>query len=273
MGKLHCLSFRIFKDNLNERSMCKFLSNYIAMYERSQEFIYASRTQNWQLHLESCFKLSIDFHSTDRIKYMRMMPFYIKSQMYLEDNHPFVWKSLEDGQFSVKCKLPFVALGVDHAGEQENKSLKISGGLRGIANNVNARNRFFAIVLVIRSICEKVPTSKKHHNINSPKTKKQNAKIETLTKFIESHFNPFSADDNGVLRNLYTNAEVGDKSIHVIVNVSAWGKISLAKFIQGRLMENSQTSLWATVSRNKFNNFQTAINCRGKKPPKGIQKD
>ena len=80
-------TFRIFKDNLNERSMCKFLSNYIAMYERSQEFIYASRTQNWQLHLESCFKLAIDFHSTDRIKYMRMMPFYIKSQMYLKDNH------------------------------------------------------------------------------------------------------------------------------------------------------------------------------------------
>ena len=33
-------------------------------------------------------------------------------------------------------------------------------------------------------------------------------------------------------------------------------------------MENSQTSLWATVSRNKFNNFQTAMNCRGKKPQK-----
>ena len=85
----------------------------------------------------------------------------------------------------MKCKLPFVALGVDHAGEQENKSLKISGGLRGIANNVNARNRFFAIVPVIRNICEKVPKSKKHHNINSPKTKKQNAKIETLAKCIE----------------------------------------------------------------------------------------
>ena len=152
--------------------------------------------------------------------------------MYLKDFHPFVWKSLENGQFSaVKCKLPLVALGVDHAGEQENKSREISGGLRGIANNVNARNRFFALVSVVRIICEKVPTSKKHHNINSSKTKKQNAKIETLAKCIESHFNPFSAGDIGFLRNLYTNAEVGDKFIHDIVNVSALGKISLAKFI------------------------------------------
>ena len=74
----------------------------------------------------------------------------------------------------MKSKLPFVALGVDHAGEQENKRLKISCGLRGIANNVNARNRFFTTVPVIRIICEKILIQKKHHNANSSKTKKEN---------------------------------------------------------------------------------------------------
>ena len=57
--------------------------NYIKMFERSQEFVFASRTQNWELHLQSCAKLAVDFHATNRIKYMRMMPYYITSQYAL----------------------------------------------------------------------------------------------------------------------------------------------------------------------------------------------
>ena len=90
------------------------------------EFIYASRTQNLNLHLESCRKLAIDFHSTNRIKYMRMLPYYIGSMYDLQYLNSFTWNSLLSGKFSVvKSKLPFVAIGVDHAGEQENKMLKV----------------------------------------------------------------------------------------------------------------------------------------------------
>ena len=69
------------------------------MFQRSQEFVYASRTQNWQLHLESCQKLSIDFHATDRIKYMRMFPYYIKTQLALETEEPYIWQSLRGTVF------------------------------------------------------------------------------------------------------------------------------------------------------------------------------
>ena len=167
--------FEYFKANLGMKNMCKFLFNYMDMFQRSQEFVYASRTQNWQLHLESCQKLSIDFHATDRIKYMRMFPYYIKTRLVLETEEPYIWQSLKEGQFSVvKSKLPFVGIGVDHAGEQENKVLKVSGGLRGIATNINARNRFFAIVPLIHYLCEMPAVTAKHHNTSLLQQRQRN---------------------------------------------------------------------------------------------------
>ena len=63
---------------------------------------------------------------------------------------------------------------------------------------------------------------------------------------------------------LCTNAKVGDTFIHGIVNVTTLGKISLAKSSEDRLTKNRKISSWATVSRNKFHNFQSSRNFRGK---------
>ena len=84
------------------------------------------------------------------------------------------------------------------------------------------KSRFFATVPVIRSIYERVPTPKKHHNIHT-------VNIETLAKCIEPHFDPFYAEDNRIMRYLYTNAEVVDKFIHNIVNVNGVGKNKCGK--------------------------------------------
>ena len=85
---------------------------------------------------------------------MRMFPYYIKTQFALDGKDPYKWKCLSEGQFSiVKSRLSLVGIGVDHAGEQENKLLKVRGGLRGIAANVNARNRFFATTPILRGLC------------------------------------------------------------------------------------------------------------------------
>ena len=44
-----------------------------------------------------------------------------------------------------KSHLSFCALGADHALEQVSKWMKITGGLVGIAQNENARTRFFLV--------------------------------------------------------------------------------------------------------------------------------
>ena len=187
---------------------------------------------------------------------------YIKTQLKLEERDTATWKWLNEGQFSiVKSRLPFVGIGVVHAGEQQNEMLKVSGGLRGIATNANARNRFFATAPILRALCSASETKK--HNISMSKARKQEARIEKLTKSIELHLNPFSSEDTGTLRNRYTNAVVKEEYTGII-NFTELGKKSLEKFTQERLMTHSKIPLWSTVGRNKFPNFHQAMSHKSK---------
>ena len=43
-----------------------------------------------------------------------------------------------------KNKVPFCAIGADHALEQVNRSMKVAGGLIGISQNPSARTKFFS---------------------------------------------------------------------------------------------------------------------------------
>ena len=69
----------------------------------------------------------------DRIKYRRWVPVYLADMVALKNNDVEIWNYFKEGNFCVqKSRIPFVAVGRDHAGEQENKVLKIQGGLQGI---------------------------------------------------------------------------------------------------------------------------------------------
>lgn len=261
-----------FNEKYANDDMSKFILNYMHMVERSQEFVYASRTENWQLHLQSSMKLAEDFHSTNRIKYMRLMPYYVHSQYALKSLDPQTWNDLEEGGFTVKkSQIPFTAIGPDHAGEQENKVLKVQGGLRGIANNENARNRFFLVAPVLSQINRNLSETKTlpvHHNLLPSKTSKQRVRVEKIIKTLEDHAKLF-CNNNGVLRNIFTNAVVNDQYVYDIINVNAIGAKSLLKFEEERLYTNSQTPLWSPVGKNKINNFKIAMsNTGGKKEVK-----
>ena len=117
---------------------------------------------------------------------------------------------------------------MDHAGEQENKLLKISGGLRGIANNENARNKFFINAPFVNIIKNELKGSYDniHHNLKPSKIKKQEEKIRKISECLENHQNPFADDDIGLLRNIFTNAIVPEEHINDIINVTELGKKS-----------------------------------------------
>ena len=72
------------------------------------------------------------------------MPVYIANMYALKETDPLIWEAFMNGEFCVKkSQIPFTGIGADHGGEQVVKTLKIEGGLVGIANNDNARLRFF----------------------------------------------------------------------------------------------------------------------------------
>ena len=52
---------------------------------------------------------------------------------------------MRNGQFGVQKKgIPLTSIGVDHAGKQINKLMKVDGGLTGISCNETARVRWIA---------------------------------------------------------------------------------------------------------------------------------
>ena len=66
------------------------------------------------------------------------------------------------------------------------------------------------------------------------KARKQEARIEKLTKSIELHPNPFSSEDTGTLRNMYTNAVVKEEYITGIINVTELGVRRASKNLRKR---------------------------------------
>ena len=57
----------------------------------------------------------------------------------LQSKDPETWDFFLDGNLSVsKSLVSFYSITVDHALGQENKSMKIQGGIKGVGNNESA---------------------------------------------------------------------------------------------------------------------------------------
>eukprot|EP00794_Sanderia_malayensis_P013484 gene13484-14881_t len=124
-----------------------FLVNYMNQVQCLLNFIKASRMANWKLHLASCESLVKFLFAHDLYKYARLTPYYLAEMSSLEVSDPEIWKVLEEGNMSVfKSKIPFCGLGVDHALEQEIRSLKVMGGITGITQNDKALTRYLLTV-------------------------------------------------------------------------------------------------------------------------------
>ena len=228
---------------------------YMRMFERLLSFIHATRSRNWPLHLSSSEALAEDLESADRIKYGRLMPVYIAEMYALEQSDPVIWEAFSNGEFAVqKTKIPFVALGMDHAGEQVNKILKIDGGLVGVSRNVNARNRFMITAPIIAGISTKakeicgIKTEKKdHHQLSKAYVQLQHDMVEKFDKVFESVNLNFHEKSDHSMRNFITNKVFSDDIIKDILGFEETGKNRYKTIVQQRLQGN--TDLFSTLSK------------------------
>ena len=62
----------------------------------------------------------------------------------LKEKDNDTWQVFQTGHFSVnKSSVPFTAIGADHALEQQNRAVKVLGGIKGIANSHTALAQYF----------------------------------------------------------------------------------------------------------------------------------
>ena len=94
------------------------------------------------------------------INYARMTPVYLSQMMDLKENDEKTWIMMMKSGFCVeKSKVTFTFIGADHGIEQENRSIKVMGGIKGISNSsINLDEYFLStaeISNIITSFCDK----------------------------------------------------------------------------------------------------------------------
>ena len=92
------------------------------------------------------------------------------------------WQAFQTGHFSVnKSSVPFSAIGADHAVEQQNRAMKVLGGIKGIANSQTALDEYFMaageLSLLLDQfsdqydLCNNSLKRKQHYQLSGSKTK------------------------------------------------------------------------------------------------------
>ena len=139
--------------DLSLSNQARFYHNYMDLFEVILLFIRASREQSWELHLQSLNLLCPYFFAFDMLNYARMTPVYLAQMYELKEKDENIWALLDAGGFSVsKSGVPFTAIGNDHGIEQENRALKVNGGIKGIANSEVTLNEYFPTTAEIGNI-------------------------------------------------------------------------------------------------------------------------
>ena len=119
-----------------------FLRNYIRTYEVIFDFVQANREVTWNLHFSSLDAMIPYFFAHDQMNYARHASLYVAKMRKLQTKHIESWNYLKENFSINKTRIPFCSIGTDHAFEQENKILKINGGVKGLTQNATALHHF-----------------------------------------------------------------------------------------------------------------------------------
>ena len=241
-------------------SMFAFFWTYLELLETLLNFIRASRQGLWLLHLSSLEKLCTLFFSQNRLKYAQYVPHYIAKMQEIEKDDPSVWQEFIQGNFCVKKScVPFSSIGVDHAIEHLNRSMKVMGGIRGITQKPGALTRFFLIAPKLARLSKEAEElaavaeggCKKHHDLTPAAVHRQEQRIAQLKIYMRDN-NPLQIDGNS-LQNFVTKCILPSDTTADIINTVSAGAEAYTKFATERL--TGDISLWDKMKRMKLKSW------------------
>ena len=227
-------------------------------------FIKASRVTSRKLHLASCESLVNIFFGHDLYKCARLTPYYLAEMSSLGFSDPETWKMLEEGNMLVfKSNISFCGLGVDHALEQEIRSLKVIGGIIGITQNDKALTRYLLTASEITRLVKDVWNGsvekkgrKEHYQLIKPRRKRVFDNISLVKDGITHHVNnPFSSDQIELI-NMFSNAVISETSREHITERDSIGQTAYQKFVHDRLLSTSEQSLWDPIKKLNLKMFK-----------------
>ena len=205
--------------------------------------IRASRQGEWEFHL-GALEESVKYYFThDLYKYSRLVPVYLAQMQLLKSTDRETWNALEGGDFMVrKSGIPFTNLFVDQTLEQLIREVKVAGRIKGITQNIDARDRFFLIApelvkhmkefLDAYCIDNDKSATKEHYQLSGSMAIRKFSNSGVIKKGIVKHCggNPFACDDINLM-NLVSNMEVPEDAKEDILHRDEKGTCKFEEFV------------------------------------------
>ena len=252
---------KTFEEGRNHIPMFKVFLCYMQMVMDVMVFIRAVRTGDWLLHLSSLQAFTKYFFAYDRINYARMIPLYLAEMKMLQVSEPDIYQEFLEGAWIVNKNLnvSFCALGADHALEQVNRSMKVSGGLVGITLNPSARTKFFLIAPELSRLAEEARSmagttsthsSAHHHSLSASVFSREEKSIVQLLATMENFTNPF-VEQSEELFNLVTNVVTPTQVKKDMSEQSSIGAKLFETFAKERFQLGT-IGLWSKMKKRKL---------------------
>lgn len=261
--KLHKLIDNIAKFRSNCSNQAKSYVNYMKMFENLLLFIRSLRDNSWRLPLSSLNDFIKYFFVHDQLNYARLTPIYIATMLQLEHKDTESWEYLSDNFSINKNGIPFTCIGSEHALEQNNKLMKINGGIVGITNNSTTLNRYCLIAPLFNFLSAQFSeifnidktfdtTYDQLHGFHRSRL------ITNANKLLESMKNfGMTFDKNECLYNVITKAVIQNAATEEILNNDNIGDGLYKEFIADRL--HGDVSLRSQLSKRQLRTFKKEL--------------
>ena len=171
-----------------------------------------------------------------------------------------------NGYFSVsKTSVPFTAIGGDHAIEHENRTMKVLGGIKGVANDINKPEKYFTIApeinQIIQDFCEAFDIEDfnakrdEHHELTGNKNQHITSNVQKLDETFKIQNVNF--DNSECVFNVITKKFLNPKLAEKFLAHETIGKELLENFTKKRF--EGEKSIWGPITKRKLPTFGSNV--------------
>lgn len=245
--------------------MFSFWSSFLEMMQVVLNFIRATRTGDFRLHLASIRSMLPWMFAYDRTNYMRYCTVYWLQMMSLPETHPLIYHKLCEGEFVVQRSKAntFGQVACDMAIEQTfNRDTKSAGGIVGFSLNPGAVERWTlssperaATVAVCRDLAGMHDTTTWQHKDQSRLQQDEQDVIKVMETF-NGFLNPFSHECEDLVHLTAGHVPEGDVSVDIL-GAKAKGQEAFLTFVKERLL-TEQVDFFAPMKMLKTKTFKGA---------------
>ena len=236
---------------------------YINMVFSMLSFVRAVRSGDWNLRLSAIQDFIKYFFAMDLRNYSAMSTLHLEDMEALSVEDPETWSSLQCGHWAPNKKgLNFCCLGADEALEQENRKLKVLGGLVGISLQPETLTKYFLVAPYSAKISQQVNESMKvkketreHHQMGQAVNARQLRWMKALTDALKNFNSPFQYEGDDLI-NLVTRRVAPDVVRDDVCRMTAVGTEQYNSFVQNRIVDRS-VNLWDRMPNVNLKLFRT----------------